>query len=287
MENNKVLITLGCSFTEGVGCYDYTGYSDDALRKIKEQGGFSDKLYGKNLNNFLEGSWGSQLQEILGVSTFYNVGKGGDSNSGQSKSFYDQIDTLNLKDKDVLVIFMMTYSHRFSFYNEGIPQTFDFTPNEYGGYRNKLVNEYVKVIIDDFDYNTVCEHFYYLRNVYELCKARGFKFAWCNVENRVVDEIYPMLPNDLKKCLLKHPIYQYDMIESILNSENPSFLSKICGHPNEHGYKLVAERIFGAITNIYPEFLRDKLVELYNNDTIQYEKIPINREEYKLKKKIK
>ena len=75
MKNNKVLITLGCSFTEGVGCYDYTGLSKKELETLKKMT-FYDSFYKKNLDNFLYGSWGSQLQEMIGASTFYNFGKG-------------------------------------------------------------------------------------------------------------------------------------------------------------------------------------------------------------------
>lgn len=286
MKNNKVLITMGCSFTEGVGCYDYTGVSKKQIEKYKKST-FDNNFYSNNLDNFLKGSWGSQLQEMLGVSTFYNLALGGDSNSGQSKRLYDNIDKLDLEDKDVLVLFLMTYPHRFSFYNQGLPQTVAFNNDPKYPHSNKLVEGYVEMISgeegENYDFNVICEQFYYLRTVTEFCKNRNFKFGWANVQHGCLNIMYPMLSDYEKNTLLKNQINGYSFIEDLLNKENyTDLMSLICGHPNEKGYRKVAERFFSAITLIYPEFLKSKLEEQYNSESIQYEKIPLNREEHPL-----
>lgn len=285
MKNNKVLITLGCSFTEGVGCYDYTGLSKKELDKLKELS-FDSNFYGKNLDNFLYGSWGSQLQEMIGASTFYNFGKGGDSNSGQSKTFYDQIDKINLEGKEVLVVWLMTYPHRFSFYNEGIAQTIPFNMGETNSeFKNttKMVEGYVSYVEKNWDFNTGCEQFYYLRTVAEICKNRNFKFAWANVQqHQSLTVIYPLLDSYLKNTLLKNEIFGYNFIEGLLTNQNKELLSKICGHPNKKGYTQVAKRFASPIMKLYPDFCKDKLFEKYNDESIEYEKIAMNREEFPL-----
>ena len=60
----KVLITIGCSFTEGVGCYDYTKLPTGKSVNDLSDTEFS-KYYGSQLDNFLEGSWGTQLAKLL------------------------------------------------------------------------------------------------------------------------------------------------------------------------------------------------------------------------------
>ena len=283
MKNNKVLITLGCSFTEGVGCYDYKGVSKKQIEKYKKSK-FDDGFYSKNLDNFLKGSWGSQLQEMIGASTFYNIGQGGDSNSGQSKKLYDIIDKLDLEGKDVLIVWLMTYPHRFSFYNEGIATTVAFNNDPKYKHSNKLVEGYVEMINHDYDFNVVCEQFYYLRTVAELCKNRNIRFAWANVQHELSLKIlYPLLDKYLKNSLLKNKITDYSFIEDLLNVDNnKEMMSKICGHPNQKGYKEVASRFASAIFDKFPDFCKYKLEELYNNESIEYKKIPLNREENKI-----
>ena len=224
---------------------------------------------------------------MIGASTFYNLGLGGDSNSGQSKRLYDNIDRLDLEGKDVLVLFLMTYSHRFSFYNEGLPQTVAFNNNPKYKHSNKLVEGYVEMISGqdntNYDFNVICEQFYYLRTVTEFCKNRNFKFGWANVQHGCLNILYHMLGDYEKNTLLKNEINGYSFIEDLLNRDNHAErMSLVCGHPNEKGYKKVAERFFSAVSTKYPQFLKHKLEEKYNSESIQYEKIPLNREEHPL-----
>lgn len=284
MKNNKVLITLGCSFTEGVGCYDYTEISEKQLQVYKKTT-YDKEFYTKNLDNFLYGSWGSQLQEMLGASTFYNIGMGGDSNSGQSKKLYDYMDLLDLKDKDVMVVWLMTYPQRFSFYKNGIPRTVGFDVLDSDTPAGKMVDGYIKHIEEDYDFNTICEQYYYLRTVAELCKNRNFKFGWTSVEHETsLKVLSPLLDSYLSKTLLKNQIHGYSFIQDLLNRDNhEEKMSLICGHPNKIGYKEVATRFFSALVDMYPSFVRYKLEEKYNKDSITYEKIPLNREEYSIR----
>ena len=54
MKNDKVLITLGCSHTEGVGSYDLSDVSDKEMAIYKAQGWVPIPFYQENLDNFLK-----------------------------------------------------------------------------------------------------------------------------------------------------------------------------------------------------------------------------------------
>lgn len=270
MKNDKVLITLGCSHTEGVGSYDLSDVSDKEIHRMKAQGYVPIPFYQENLDNFLKGSWGSHLQEKIGASTFYNVGLGGDSNSGQAKLFYDAVELLDLESKDVLVVFLMTYSHRFSYYKNGIPATVPF------GEDSPHIKEYLKFISPDVEFNTLCEQYFYLRTVTNLCKTKGFKFCIARVESE--GDLYELLTDDLKKSFINEDIFQRYTNES----DYPHFQSKVCAHLNSDGYNEVATQFFTRILKKYPNFCKDKLVELYN-EPIEYTKIALNREQNRIK----
>ena len=270
MKNNKVLITLGCSHTEGVGAYDLSNLTEEEINEQKKIGPLSTNFYSKNLDNFLKGSWGSHLQEKIGASTFYNLGRGGDSNSGQAKLFYDVVESLDLENKDVLVIFLMTYSHRFSYYKKGVPVTVPF------GDDSPYIKEHLKFISPDVEFNSLCEQYFYLRTVTNLCKTKGFQFCIAKVEEE--DGLYELLTDDLKKSFINEDIFQ----RYINESDYPHFQSKVCGHLNSDGYDEVATQFFTRILKKYPNFCKDKLVELYN-EPIEYTKIALNREQNRIK----
>ena len=270
MKNDKVLITLGCSHTEGVGAYDLSEVSDTDKQKMKKQGFVPISFYQDNLDNFLKGSWGSHLQEKIGASTFYNIGLGGDSNSGQAKLFYDVVELLDLQNKDVLVVFLMTYSHRFSYYKNGIPATVPF------GEDSLYIKEHLKFISPDVEFNNACEQYFYLRTVTNLCKTKGFQFCIAKVEED--DGLYGLMTDDLKDSFIKEDIFT----RYINEFEYPDLQSKICGHLNSDGYDEVATQLFTHILKKYPNFCKDKLIELYN-EPLEYTKISLSREKNRLK----
>ena len=148
-----------------------------------------------------------------------------------------------------------------------------------------MVDGYIEHIEEDYDFNTICEQYYYLRTVAELCKNRNFKFGWASVEHETSLKILsPLLDSYLSKTLLRNEVHQYGFIQDLLDRDiHKERMSLICGHPNKIGYKEVAKRFFSAIVDMYPSFVRYKLEEKYNKDTITYEKIPLNREENPIK----
>lgn len=83
----KLLITLGCSYTSGIGTSDPYHHM-----------------------------WPRQLGIKLGFDKLINLGKAGASNSGCIKRFNKMVNNFPLNDYDILVIFLMTEPSRFSFF---------------------------------------------------------------------------------------------------------------------------------------------------------------------------
>ena len=100
----------------------------------------------------------------------------------------DAVELLDLESKDVLVVFLMTYSHRFSYYKNGIPATVPF------GEDNPYIKEHLKFISPNVEFNSVCEQYFYLRTVTNLCKAKGFQFCIATVGED--DGLYELLTDD-------------------------------------------------------------------------------------------
>jgi hypothetical protein len=137
----KLLITLGCSWTEGQGCQ--IPYQDN---------------------------WPIQLGKKLGFDKVYNFGKRGGSHSGQVKLLYDYLSKHNLDNYHVLVIFLMTEPTRFSFYinhtiqNYMIKGYWDIEPIEKG---------YLETI-EDLEVDPTLEQVFYIRTLESLCLNNNF-----------------------------------------------------------------------------------------------------------------
>ena len=106
----KLLITLGCSYTEGVGCYDPSVLNDEKL-PLGVGRGF--EVYTKSLDRFHNFGWPSRLQKKLQYDSLWNIGHGGASNSETAKRWMELFGDKNLSEEyDVLVLWMVTYAER-------------------------------------------------------------------------------------------------------------------------------------------------------------------------------
>ena len=165
----NVLITVGCSFTEGVGCYDYSSLNNKNPNDLSEKE--FQKYYQTQLDNFLMGSWGTHLQKMLRYDLHINCGIGGSSNSHQIKNFMDTMDSWpDLSKSNVLVIWQMTYSHRFSFYHLGAPITFGYDNNDINHSKHSnFIKEFIMNMSDtEFDRDMGFESLFYLRCMLSL-----------------------------------------------------------------------------------------------------------------------
>jgi hypothetical protein len=275
----NVLITVGCSFTEGVGCYDYSSLNNKNPHdlSVKEH----EKYYGTQLDNFLMGSWGTHLQKMLRYDLHINCGIGGSSNSHQIKNFMDTMASWpDLSKSNVLVIWQMTYPHRFSFYKNSSPQTFGFNnQDKFSHNHSNFIKEFIMNMSNtDFDRDMAFESLFYLRCMRDICKVNGYNFLFSTVGEPTFEGI---IKNYLDKNTLENFIKIYDEKEDEFVSPLAYGFARgkaHCGHPISDGYKDMAEQ--------YRKWIRNHRNELlYNGDNPKFEQIPMNREYHIIKEK--
>jgi hypothetical protein len=255
----KILITVGCSLTEGVGCYDYSHLPVDVdistLSPMENR-----KLYENNLDNFLKGSWGTQLQKKIGYHTHINCGIGSSSNSHQLKNFMDTMHLWDIDESDVLVIWLMTFNHRFSFYNGDSPTTYGVFNSENDSLDDSTEKlskaTLVELSKNDYDISMMLESLFYLRCMRDICRVNNFKFLHSTTEDSI--EYQGLLNKYLDKTSLENRLRYtryggtgYSMMENAWRNISH------CGHPNEIGYSAVADNIFKAISENSPNLIND------------------------------
>lgn len=228
----RLLISLGCSWTEGVGCYDYdilpdtffdsNFYNTYPSKKIKI-------LEKKLKDRYHEFGWPNRVGKKLGFDKVINLGRGASSNSGHIKTFLEFLDENDVSQYEVLVLWMMTDSSRFSFYVGNEVQDFlnshtiDFP----------IYKEYVKQVASEYDY--LLEQIFYMKVLENICENKGFDLLMTSWSPTIED-----IPKTYKsKYLLENGNY-------FLNIPDKSYFSP-CFHPNEIGYEWMANKLVEVI----------------------------------------
>ena len=286
----NALITIGCSFTEGVGCYDYTQLPVGKSVNDLSDDEFS-KYYGSQLDNFLEGSWGTQLAKLLNYDLHINCGIGGSANSHQLKNFMDtMVDWPDLSDYSVLVIWQMTYSHRFSFYENGQPRTYGFNNlNKFGelidedilGNPNNFVKSFIHRMGDGLSENMALESLFNLRCFIEICKSKNYHFLFSIVNDDILDKnIYDYLNKNNLSNYVKIKDLPNDMNRNPIYYAYDGYKTAHCGHPSNDGYKNQAKKYYEWVENNFPNLISKNKNVVFNN-------IPMNRDYNIIKKQQK
>lgn len=232
----KLLITLGCSFTEGVGCYDPDTIPTDMVDRMKHEK--IEEVYITNKDRFHEYSWPSQLQKKLKYDKLINLGFGGSSTSGNLKVWFEKYYDKDFSDEyDVLVIWMLPEPTRFSFYRKSSIMNINpaMSKNIYNVYSYDLGIEYIK-FLDDIDLDPIMEQIFYLKIFENHLTMKNYNFLFiplAHTQNRYFEKLY-----NIKNMI--------NLKESVLPnfSKAPELKSLICNHPNEKGYEEVAQKIF-------------------------------------------
>ena len=236
----KLLIALGCSYTEGMGCYDFTDfpkhltvYSDGVTR---EQ---IDHQY----NQFHKKSWPVKLGKLLGYDKVLNLGYSGSSQSSNMKIFMQKYRNFDFQEYDVFVLWWIPSSHRFSFYRNGyvyniIPHSGNTESDEV----TTLGKHYLNFIVN-YPEDCVLETKFYLDLMEDFCKLKNYKLLWVSQ-----DDIY--LKNTNKSTWLECPVNNF--WEQIEDNINPS-----CSHPNEKGYDIISKLIYNSLKEKHPYLLSE------------------------------
>lgn len=257
----NLLITLGCSMTEGVGCYDYSinpkrelyfNLPSDAQHLTRER--------------FHKNGWPNRVGKALGFDKVLNASLGGSSNSGQLKVFVDrvlpEIEELK-KIYDIYVIWMMTDPNRFSFYTEKMVR--NFHPVQKAPL-SSLEKSYVTTF-NDFLIGPAREQAHIIKlseYVFESNKIKVLYTSWSDT----FEYVYSIYPSS--NFISPYPddqIYNFTELE----------ICNVDGHPNEKGYIVIANNIVNLIDSYRPEFR----VKAYSNTKLDWEYIGDPYYEYK------
>lgn len=240
--NNRdtLLITIGDSWTEGVGCYDPELLPKFFDEKLDLQDMYLQSRHG---GHFGRGGWPIQLAKMLNCDVI-NIAEGGDANSSSAKRLiqeYPELDSITKNYKKVTVLWLLTSPDRFGFYhrksiNNYLPDT---SPTAISKAYYKDVN------IDPLD--SLLEASFYLRTVYWYCKAKNFNFiygsAFTNIEplNEVCD-----LPGNIHSHIINNCMTRY------LDNKDESIWAH-CWHPNNKGYFIIAQALYSILTSHFKD----------------------------------
>lgn len=241
--NNKdnLLITIGDSWTEGVGCYD----PELLPSYLKGEIGM-EILYPRSQDKgfFKDGSWPVRLSEMLDCDLI-NLGNGGDANSAAAKyliqEYHEVISEKAKQYKKINVIWLLSIPERFSFYSNKRIRSFRHDAPE------KLTKLYYTDVCRD-PADALLETAFYLRTVDWYCKANNFNFAY----GSAFTDITPL--NDVINIKVSniHQYIPFPCISQYLDHRDEKYWAP-CRHPNNAGYAKIAEHLFEIINYYFNE----------------------------------
>lgn len=231
----KLLITMGCSMTEGVGCYD-----------LNNMGGYSQynkmpqPYYGIQFKNFHKLGWPNKLGRKLGYDKVINLGQAGSSTSGQLKIFYENISTNFFEDYDVLVFWLLTEPSRFSFYINGKIKGYTLSNSELNEMELAYISE-----LKDINFDPLLEQIFYVKIMEEICENRNWGLLtthWDMYVGKFYKKLYKTKTHLTEET--------YDILSEDINHKSP-----FCGHPNELGYEHISQAFYDKIKLNHPQYI--------------------------------
>jgi len=238
--NKKLLITLGCSWTYGIGVY-----TDESLAEYKITKDIK-KLHAMNIHTCPRYSWPTQLSKLLDYDLI-NLAIPGASHSGQVKALINgKYDTTYFsKWNEVHVVFMLTGNQRFSFYKDK-NEIVEYNPGSLNGSwlepSTKLfLEQYVQLITDS---GVEQETIFYVNCLANYCRANNYNFNYLSSWNPMLETL---LPNSLHEKLG----WGKNSAKWRIQQEVPDNLDwgiSFCGHPNKDGYALIARELAKVLT---------------------------------------
>jgi len=174
-------------------------------------------------------AYGNYVADALNYE-LVNLGIGGNSNSGAVKTLLKK-EYENLKEKydDVIVIFLLTDPIRFSFFSKNYIRNFSISHN------SVFFNWYVKEVVQNLKIDPALETVFFLKMVEYFCKLYGYRFYYASAFNSIED-ISILYQTDgllLPSGSFKHMLSKEEIAP--------------CGHPNDDGYKKIANYILKNI----------------------------------------
>ena len=254
----KLLITMGCSLTEGVGCYDMEIFPDSYKDihgniNIKNLGTFFDDpstqyFYEESKPKFHEFGWPNKLGKKLGYDKVLNLGLAGSSTSGQVKQFFEKYLDADLSKWEVLIVWLLPDASRISFYfHRNIN---NLMPSNIDSGETSLESEYVKRL-GNIVTDTVLEQIFYIKVMEQVCQSKNYSLLVSHNNG-----------DDNKELYMRYKSKNYLSPTSNINVMEWSGYNGndvICfeGHPNELGYSIMATNMYNIIKENHPHLINE------------------------------
>jgi hypothetical protein len=253
---NKLLITLGDSWTKGVGCYTPEYIQRTNNHKIQlsreERKYYEDGI--EKLENLY--SWPAVTSKILNYD-LNNLGTAGFTNPGLVKRFIaDEYANFRSSYDKVVLVFLLTDPHRFSLYlNDNslwsiATRGFSITTDGYSQ-EDPYRPHYVSPQIYDLYMSHMVPHgatketLFSIRAIEYFAKSCGYDFYW-GTAFTPVNEILNNYKDD--GCL--HAT-DFPSFKQLILSKYSTQGFAGCNHPNPLGYNCISKWIVNKISNGY------------------------------------
>lgn len=256
----KLLITLGCSFTEGVGCYD---------PELVAQCSDLNELKKKSLDRFHSMGWPPKLQQKIKYDKLINLGKEGTGESFHLKRFIEEFGEVNLSEEyDVLVVWMTSPPGRLSFYVDGSLCSILSNWNYMDDKSLQDMSHAYAQLIEDVDLDPILEQAFYIKTLKEICNGKGYDLLIFPTSNSKLMVRNPQGKlNNILNITENMSLYYNGQLSEILPLGIPNYQSILkCNHPNERGYELVAQRMFEIIKIHKPILINSNTPVTYENE---------------------
>lgn len=246
--DKNIIITMGCSHTEGVGCWEDVplNYTIDS-KKFNELE--HEAILYNNKRYFQEYGWPALVTKKMGYDVLYNMGESGSSISGQTKKLIEKFHDKDFSEfENKILIWLLNFEPRFSIYLKGtitniMYNAVDELEKEFYYSHIKLL-EYDSISNDKIpvgEADSRLEHIHNIRTVKEFCKNRNITFV-------------PLVIKDYGgwASYLSPDIKFHNTNFNIIRHHSSDLTSSVCGHLNKDGYKILSNKIFD-ILNKYTE----------------------------------
>lgn len=253
MKRKKLLITVGCSLIEGCGCFPKVLLD----KYIDTTTPFSfDELTHQSKEYFRLNSIGSHLGKLLEYDTHLNFGIGGSSINQQVDVFLKNYELYDLDNYDVTLFLLITFSSRFAFYINGkvhVLQNYEFRLTKSFSEIQKNENLKEDTILDQVKYFNVFK---------SISKLNNWNFIYGCADENDVDIWKDILDGDLIKNFINLGVDNNQIIPYGYFSQNPYLTSTpYDNHPNQYGYKHIANIIYKWICKYNPEYIDFSITE--------------------------
>jgi len=233
------IITIGCSFVQGVGMW----YEDVEPITSENRERHQQTYREEHLNVQLNNSIGAELQKELGYKTFINFGISGTSISNQLRIWFENPPKVN---GDVLVLLFGTYPTRMGQYLNGSIGDVDLL-DSFWSYPFKGEEKEDRTI-EQIDFDLHLDFIHNLRVFKDYCEIRNWKFEYC-----LMNDDYPNIYHKEVGNSFPNPFKEF---QTELNEDEKCHLSP---HPNSVGYK--------KIYNKFIKWVLDNKREWYVGET--------------------